>query len=97
MNVLAVIHRYLALGLVTALLLALAWAARVDHLRAGYQRTLHGILVSIDLTTGGKVNAATAPAARPRSRGSRRSSTGSTASRPSCRTSSLSLTPRARR
>ena len=57
----ATIRRYAALGLVTALLLALAWGARVDHLRAGYKAALGKILVSIDLTTGRKVDAATAP------------------------------------
>ncbi|NYD91383.1 hypothetical protein [Sphingomonas melonis] len=61
MTPLATIRRYAALGLVAALLLALAWGARVDHLRAGYKAALGKILVSIDLTTGRKVDAAAAP------------------------------------
>ena len=61
MTAFATIRRYAALGLVTALLLALAWGARVDHLRAGYKAALGKILVSIDLTTGRKVDAAAAP------------------------------------
>jgi hypothetical protein len=61
MTALAAIRRYAAIGLVVALLLALAWGARVDHLRAGYKAALGRILVSIDLATGRKVTADAAP------------------------------------
>lgn len=61
MNPFAILRRGLTFGLVAALLLALAWGARVDHLRAGYKATLGRILVSIDLATGRKVDAAAAP------------------------------------
>lgn len=61
MGLLSTIRRYLALGLVAALLLALAWGARVDHLRGRYKAAIDSILVSIDLTTGRKVDAAAAP------------------------------------
>ena len=57
----ATIRRYAAAGLVVALLLALAWGARVDHLRAGYKAVIGRILVSIDLATGRKVTADAAP------------------------------------
>jgi hypothetical protein len=61
MSPLSTIQRYVAAGLAIGLLLALVWGARVDHLRAGYKAGLGKILVSIDLTTGQKVDAAAAP------------------------------------
>lgn len=61
MTVLATVRRYGALALLAGLLLALVWGARVDHLRAGYKAALGKILVSIDLTTRRKVDAAAAP------------------------------------
>lgn len=61
MNPFATLRRGLTFGLVAALLLALAWGARVDHLRAGYKAALGRILVSIDLATGRKIDAAAAP------------------------------------
>ena len=61
MNPFATLRRSLIFGLVTALLLAVAWGARVDHLRAGYKAALGRILVSIDLATGRKVDASAAP------------------------------------
>lgn len=61
MGPLSIIQRAIGAGLATALLLALVWGARVDHLRAGYKAALGKILVSIDITTGRKVTAAAAP------------------------------------
>ncbi len=61
MNQFATIRRSLTSGLILALLLTLAWGARVDHLRAGYKAALGKILVSIDVTTGRKVTADAAP------------------------------------
>jgi ribosomal protein L20 len=61
MSPLSSLRRGLTFGLVTALLLVLAWGARVDHLRAGYKAALGRILVSIDVTTGRKVTADVAP------------------------------------
>lgn len=61
MTPLSTIQRYVALGLASALLLALAWGGRVDHLRSRHKAALEKILVAIDLTTGSKVDAAKAP------------------------------------
>ncbi|MGR6329201.1 hypothetical protein ACU5AX_09055 [Sphingomonas sp. XXL09] len=61
MGALSAIQRAIGAGLLAALLLALLWGARVDHLRAGYKAALSRILVSIDLTTGRKVDVAAAP------------------------------------
>jgi len=61
MNPFSTLRHGLTFGMVAALLLALAWGARVDHLRAGYKAALGRILVSIDLTTGRKVTADVAP------------------------------------
>jgi len=61
MGPLSIIQRAIGAGLAVALLLALLWGARVDHLRAGYKAALGKILVSIDITTGRKVTAAAAP------------------------------------
>ena len=56
-------RRYVAIGLVAALLLALGWGARVDHLRAGYRAALDRVVVALDATTGRKNTAAGAPVA----------------------------------
>lgn len=61
MNPFATLRRGAAFGLVAALLLALGWGARVDHLRAGYKAALDRVIVSIDLATGRKVSADAAP------------------------------------
>ncbi len=61
MNPFATLRRGATIGLIAALLLALGWGARVDHLRAGYKAALGRVIVSIDLATGRKVTADAAP------------------------------------
>lgn len=59
--IIAPLRRYLMIGMGVALVVALLWGARVDHLRAGYKAALGKILVSIDVTTGRRVTADAAP------------------------------------